>query len=102
MWKEIIELAQHEYREFAKDNTGIISSIQALVVGAIFLLVGIYVYSTVQVAIPAPTDTTLANATTSTTTNVAAGFTLMSVVFIVIAAAAILAVLVSGLGARGR
>jgi len=100
MWKEVIDFAQFKRREFAEANKGIIGSIQALVVGAIFLLIGIYVYSTVQAAIPTPTSSALQNATTSTTTNVASGFTLMSVVFIVIAAAAILAVLVTGLGGR--
>ncbi|MBW2632092.1 MAG: hypothetical protein JRC90_10135 [Deltaproteobacteria bacterium] len=102
MWKEIIDFAQFKRREFAKNNTGIINSIQAIVIGAIFLLVGIYVYSTVQDAMPTPTSTELQNATTTTTSNVASGFTLMSVVFIVIAAAAILAVLVTGLSRRGQ
>ena len=76
------------------NEDAIIDSIQTLVVGGLFLLIGIYVYSTVQQAMPAITNPTLNASGNQTTTNIAAAFNLMTVTFIVIAAAAILGILV--------
>jgi len=77
----------------------VVGSVMALVVGSVFLYIGLFVNATVYNAIPtaglsAADNTTLAGVKT----NVNTGFTLMGIVIIVIGAAGIISVLLGMAG----
>lgn len=87
-------------RAYSSGEKGIIETIMAIVVGSIFLIVGIYVFSVVQDVMPTPSDANLSYSATMVTSNVANAFNLLVIVFIVMAAVAILGVLLTGMMSR--
>ena len=97
MYDDLKFLIDTNVAAYKADEKGIIDTIMAVVVGAIFLIVGIYVYSVVVDVMPNPTNTTLNETSVSVTSTVADAFNLLVIVFIVMAAVAILSVLLTGM-----
>lgn len=78
---------------FYHDNEGIIETIKIVIVAGAFLLVGAYVFSVIQTAIPTPSDANLSTAFTLVISNVAIALRLLAIGVLVVGATAILAYL---------
>ncbi len=70
-------------------------SIMTVIVVAITLLIGIYVFSEVETTMPDPTNDALNETTSSVVGNVASGFDLMSIIPIVLGATVILGLIIN-------
>lgn len=93
--RKSLKVAWEDAKRMASDTLGVIGTVQVVVVAAIFILVGVYIFSAIYDAMPTPSNDAL-NTTINTTliTNTTAAFELLIVSIIVLAAAAIIGILI--------
>lgn len=100
-YEQILREVANDYGEHAFAAI-LITSIMAVIVGAIMLIIGIFVTSTVSNSIPTANLTTAQNNTlNSANTNIGTAFTLLGVILIVGGAGGIIAVLLGFVGQPG-
>ena len=100
-YEQILREVANDYGEHAFAAI-LITSIMAVIVGAIMLIIGILVTSTVSNSIPTANLTTAQNNTlNSANTNIGTAFTLLGVILIVGGAGGIIAVLLGFVGQPG-
>ncbi len=80
----------NKYKEQAQ-----VSSVMTVIIVAITLIIGIFVFSEVETTMPNPTNSDLNATATSVTNNVASGFDLMSIIPIVLGATVILGLIIN-------
>jgi len=73
---------------------GALGTTLTVVIAAIAMIIGLYVYSEVNSVMPDPGNSDLLNASNTVTSNVGSAFTLLAVGLIVLAAAFILGILI--------
>jgi len=97
--KQIMNAAK-DYAKDERGQGGALGTTLTVVIAAIAMIIGLYVYSEVNSVMPTPGNEELANASSTVTGNVGSAFTLLAVGLIVLAAAFILGILIRRFSGR--